>query len=71
MLGSRARIVTRCAPADRRLLLSRVVALGLPVAWEPAVETTSFSFRYEREQLSYALTPSVLRHLLAHGFERV
>src|SRR5215210_1226635 len=28
-------------------------------------------FRYAREQLSYALTPTVLRCLLARGFERV
>jgi len=49
VLGSRARIVTRCAPADRRLLLSRVVALGVPVAWEAADETTAFSFRYAGE----------------------
>ena len=27
-------------------------------------------FRYEREQLSYALTPTVLRHVLSRGFER-
>jgi hypothetical protein len=27
-------------------------------------------FRYEREQLSYALTPTVLRHVLGLGFER-
>ena len=28
-------------------------------------------FRYEREQLSFALTPTLLRHLLGQGFERV
>jgi sugar/nucleoside kinase (ribokinase family) len=46
-LGTRGRVVTRCAAGDRRALLSRVVALGLPVAWAPGETTAAFSFRYE------------------------
>jgi sugar/nucleoside kinase (ribokinase family) len=49
VLGARGRIVTRCAASDRRGLLSRVVALGLPVAWSPGERTAAFSFRYENE----------------------
>ena len=47
VLGTRGRIVTRCSAADRRALLSRVVALGLPVAWSAAEHTAAFSFRYD------------------------
>jgi len=46
-LGARARLVTRCAAGDRRLLLTRLVALGLPVVWEPGERTAAFSFSYE------------------------
>jgi sugar/nucleoside kinase (ribokinase family) len=46
-LGTRARIVTRCAADDRRLLLQRVIALGLPVTWAAAERTAAFSFSYE------------------------
>lgn len=50
VLGARGRVVTRCAPADRRALVSRLVALGLPVAWAPAQRTAAFSFRYDDER---------------------
>lgn len=44
-----ARIVTRCAPADRDLLVAPLEALGLPVTWRPARETQTFDFHYEGE----------------------
>lgn len=47
LLGTRARIVTRCAAEDRRPLLSRVIALGLPVTWAPGERTAAFDFSYE------------------------
>jgi sugar/nucleoside kinase (ribokinase family) len=47
LLGARARIVTRCAADDRRPLLSRVIALGLPVTWTPGDRTATFDFRYD------------------------
>src|SRR6187431_3293377 len=47
VLGTRGRVVTRCAPEDRRTLLSRVIALGVPVVWGPAEQTAAFSFHYE------------------------
>jgi len=47
LLDARARLVTRCAAVDRRPLLSRVIALGLPVTWSPGERTAAFSFSYE------------------------
>lgn len=47
LLGQRTRIVTKCAAADRALLLPPLVALGHPVAWRPAASTASFSFTYD------------------------
>jgi sugar/nucleoside kinase (ribokinase family) len=45
-LGSRATIVTRCAPEDRTAFLRGLSALGLPVIMLPAERTASFSFHY-------------------------
>jgi sugar/nucleoside kinase (ribokinase family) len=41
------RLVTRCAPDDRDLLLAPLEAFGLPVNWRPARETQTFSFHYQ------------------------
>jgi sugar/nucleoside kinase (ribokinase family) len=49
VIGTRARVVTRCAEADRRTLLGRVVALGVPVAWEPGEHTAAFTIDYQGE----------------------
>ena len=46
-VGADAVVVTRCAPADRDLVLAPLEAFGLPVAWAPASETTGFSFHYD------------------------
>lgn len=44
------RLVTRCAPEDRELLLEPLEELGIPVAWRPARETQTFAFHYEGER---------------------
>jgi sugar/nucleoside kinase (ribokinase family) len=46
-VGADAVVVTRCAAADRELVLEPLEAFGLPVVWTPASETTAFSFHYE------------------------
>lgn len=46
-LGTDAVVVTRCAPADRDVVLGPLEALGLPVTCADASETTAFSFHYE------------------------
>jgi hypothetical protein len=50
-------------PAAEAFELIGLDALDLP-------DLRTRCFRYEREQLSYALTPTLLRHVLARGFER-
>ena len=42
-----ARIVARCAVADRALLLPPLVQLGTPVRYVPGESTAAFSFHYE------------------------
>lgn len=41
------RVVTRCAPQDRELLLEPLEEFGLPITWRPARETQTFSFHYD------------------------
>src|SRR5687768_10743535 len=55
LLGGRTRIVARCAPADRRALLTPVIALGVPVFWVPSASTTSFELRYDGEERELTL----------------
>jgi sugar/nucleoside kinase (ribokinase family) len=50
LLGGTARIVARCAAADRRSLVSPLVALGVPVTWLPAERTTAFALRYDGDE---------------------
>jgi sugar/nucleoside kinase (ribokinase family) len=64
LLGTPARIVTKCAEADRASLLPPLEKLGLPVTWRAATSTARFSFRYEGdrrlmtvEELGDAWTP--------------
>lgn len=45
-----ARVVARCAAADREALLPPLVRLGTPVRYVPGVSTASFSFHYEGER---------------------
>ena len=42
-----ARIVARCAVADRELLLPPLVRLGTPVRYVPGTSTATFSFTYD------------------------
>jgi sugar/nucleoside kinase (ribokinase family) len=42
LLTRPSRIVAKCSPAHRRLLLGPVLALGIPVGWHPAEITTGF-----------------------------
>ena len=55
LLGGRTRIVARCARADRRALLTPVIALGVPVFWVPSGSTASFRLRYEGEERELTL----------------
>ena len=45
-----ARIVARCAVADRALLLPPLVQLGTPVRYMPGESTAAFSFHYEGDR---------------------
>jgi sugar/nucleoside kinase (ribokinase family) len=46
-IGADAVVVTRCAPADRDVVLTPLEAFGFPVTCGNATETTGFSFHYE------------------------
>jgi sugar/nucleoside kinase (ribokinase family) len=49
-LGADVAIATRCAPSDRDVALAPLVALGFPIAYVDASETTAFSFHYEGDR---------------------
>jgi sugar/nucleoside kinase (ribokinase family) len=55
LLGGGARIVARCAAADRRALVPPLAALGVPLTWREAPRTTSFEMRYHGEQREMAI----------------
>jgi sugar/nucleoside kinase (ribokinase family) len=46
LLNVPARIVTKSAAADRPLVVPRLAALGVPVAWREAAQTAAYSFSY-------------------------
>lgn len=48
--GIDVHLVTRCAAADRDLLVPPLEKFGLPLTWRPARETQAFSFHYEGER---------------------
>lgn len=50
-----ARIVARCAEADRAELLPPIVRLGTPVRYVPGESTASFSFSYEGDHRTMAI----------------
>jgi sugar/nucleoside kinase (ribokinase family) len=50
VLGTPSLVLTKCAPADRALLLRPLVALGIPVLWLGGSSTAAFSIRYEGER---------------------
>jgi sugar/nucleoside kinase (ribokinase family) len=45
-----ARIVTRCAPDQRDVLLPPLVKLGTPVRWMAGASTATFSFEFNGEE---------------------
>lgn len=51
-LGRRGVIVTKCAEADRRHLLTPLVRLGLPVLWRASASSAAFAIRYDGEDRS-------------------
>jgi sugar/nucleoside kinase (ribokinase family) len=55
LLGRPACVVTKCAEADRDVLLPRLVALGVPVRWRPAASTTRFAFDYDGDRRSMSI----------------
>jgi sugar/nucleoside kinase (ribokinase family) len=55
LLGGRSRVVARCARAERRQLLTPVLALGIPVFWVESATTTAFELRYEGEERELTL----------------
>jgi sugar/nucleoside kinase (ribokinase family) len=73
-----ARIVARCAGADRQSLLPALVRLGTPVRYVPGTATPTFSIAYNGdrremrvEQLGDAWSPSDLPALPSTGWVHV
>lgn len=54
LIGRPARIVTKVAEADRRLLRP-LAALGVPVTWRAASETTGFTISYDGDTRAMAV----------------
>jgi sugar/nucleoside kinase (ribokinase family) len=50
VIGLPARVLAKCAAADRAPLLTPLVAQGVPVAWQPAARTAAFSFSYDGDR---------------------
>ena len=49
LLDARELLVVRCADADRRFLLPKLAALGMPLQALGATRTTAFTFAYDGE----------------------
>jgi sugar/nucleoside kinase (ribokinase family) len=49
LLAARGEIIARCGDADRRFLLPRLAALGIPLHVLRGSHTTAFSFEYDGE----------------------
>jgi sugar/nucleoside kinase (ribokinase family) len=49
LLAARGVVVARCADADRRFLLPRLAALGVPLQLLRCAHTTAFTFEYDGE----------------------
>jgi sugar/nucleoside kinase (ribokinase family) len=50
-----ARVIARCATADREQLLPPLVRLGTPVRYVPGSSTASFAFSYEGDRRTMAV----------------
>jgi sugar/nucleoside kinase (ribokinase family) len=55
LLGGPGRIVAKCGRSDRRELLPRIVALGVPVTLWSGEATHAFSFRYDGDRRQMAV----------------
>jgi sugar/nucleoside kinase (ribokinase family) len=73
LVGARARLVARCADGDRRFLLPRLAALGIPLRLLAGETTAAFSFTYDHgvrtmniDVLGDAWTPDDVRTLDRH-----
>jgi sugar/nucleoside kinase (ribokinase family) len=47
LLAARGEVIARCADSDRRFLLARLAALGIPMQLLHGTRTTGFSFTYD------------------------
>jgi sugar/nucleoside kinase (ribokinase family) len=54
-LGRPARILSRCAPAERRLFTRSLAAVGYPPTLLPSAETAAFRLRYEGTERQVAI----------------
>src|SRR3954452_24733197 len=70
LLGARARLLARCGDADRRFLLPRLAALGIPLRLLGGETTAAFSFTYDHgvrtmniDTLGEAWGPDTVRSL--------
>jgi sugar/nucleoside kinase (ribokinase family) len=55
LIGRPARVITKCAEADRALLVGPLVALGMTVCWRPASATAGFALWYRGEERSMSI----------------
>ncbi len=73
-LGRRGVLVTKCAEADRRELLTPLAALGMPVLWRSASTTMAFAIEYDGDTRALDLetvgpewTPDEIRDWVRRG----
>ena len=50
LLAARGELYVRCAEADRRFMLPRLAALGIPLRVVPGTRTAAFSFEYDGDR---------------------
>lgn len=50
VVGRPARIVTKCADADRTTLVPRLAAMGVPVSWRASAHTAAYSMSYRGDE---------------------
>jgi sugar/nucleoside kinase (ribokinase family) len=50
LLAARASLYARCGDADRRFLLPRLAALGIPIRVVPGERTAAFTFEYDGDK---------------------
>jgi sugar/nucleoside kinase (ribokinase family) len=69
-------VLTKCAEADRRELLTPLVCLGLPVLWRESESTAAFQIDYEGEErrmtvdgLGPEWTPEEMRGWVGRGLD--